>query len=134
MKVRIRLRIPRDLLFWTLLILLLAIGIIWAFSWNERNHPMDGWETVNPDVEQSLDQLEREGDGQGAPAPDFPLSLNSATVAELQLLPGIGPVKAQAIVDYREQVGPFQSIEDVMQVKGIGEKTFEAIRDLITVP
>jgi len=132
MKVRIRLRIPQDLLFWMLIILLLAIGISWALTWKDRATPMDGWETVNSGVEKSLERLEKEGVGENAPR--FPLSLNSATAEELQHLPGIGPVKAQAIIDYREQVGPFESVEDVLRVKGIGEKTFESIRDLITVP
>lgn len=61
------------------------------------------------------------------------VNLNTASAQELDNLPGIGKAIAQAIVEYREQKGAFQTIQQVMEVEGIGEKTFEAIRDLITV-
>lgn len=65
------------------------------------------------------------------PTPEFPINVNTARIEELDLLPGIGPVIAQRIIDYREKYGPFQSIEEIMKVKGIGEATFEKIRELI---
>lgn len=61
------------------------------------------------------------------------IDINTATVEELETLPGIGPTLAQAIVDYRNEFGPFFAIEDIMFVDGIGPDTFEAIKDLITV-
>lgn len=61
------------------------------------------------------------------------LNINMATVKELSMLPGIGEGYAQRIVDYREKNGPFISIEDLMNIKGIGEKRFESISDYITV-
>jgi len=61
------------------------------------------------------------------------ININKATVKELQTLPGIESVIAQRIVDYRHEYGPFKKIEDLMQVKGIGKKRFEKIRNLITV-
>lgn len=68
------------------------------------------------------------------PAPTSSLiNINTATQAELESLPGIGPVTAQKIIQYRQEHGPFQSIEEIMNVPGIGEKTFDAIKDLITV-
>ncbi len=62
-----------------------------------------------------------------------PLNLNNATLAELDLLPGIGPVTAQKILDYRSTNGPFTTIEDLMKVSGIGQKTFDKLKGLITV-
>lgn len=61
------------------------------------------------------------------------VNINTATVDELDALPGIGPAKAQAIVDHRNTQGAFLKIEDVMNVSGIGEKIFEQIKDSITV-
>jgi competence protein ComEA len=63
----------------------------------------------------------------------YPININTASLAELDSLPGIGPITAQLIIDYRENKGPFKSIEDIMNVSGIGPKTFEEIKDLITV-
>ncbi|GAB4370046.1 MAG: hypothetical protein Kow0042_12090 [Calditrichia bacterium] len=63
----------------------------------------------------------------------FPININTATSEELQKLPRVGPKMAQRIIEYRSQNGGFQSIEEIMQVKGIGEKTFEKLRDLITI-
>ena len=65
--------------------------------------------------------------------PSSAVNINSASTDELQALPGIGPTYAQRIVDYREQNGPFASIEDIMEVKGIGPGTFAKLEDLITV-
>ncbi|HEC21611.1 MAG TPA: hypothetical protein ENI95_01700 [Chloroflexi bacterium] len=62
-----------------------------------------------------------------------PININTASEAELETLPGIGPVLAQRIVEYREANGPFATIEDIQKVAGIGPATFEDIRDLITV-
>lgn len=62
------------------------------------------------------------------------IAINSATPAELEQLPGIGPVLAQKIVAHRESQGPFTRAEDLLQVSGIGPSTLEAIRDLIVVP
>ena len=61
------------------------------------------------------------------------ININTASVDELQKLPRIGDSVAQRIVDFRKKNGPFQKIEEIMKVKGIGEKTFEQIKDKITV-
>ncbi|MFS8651792.1 MAG: helix-hairpin-helix domain-containing protein [Caldibacillus sp.] len=61
------------------------------------------------------------------------VNINTASREELQTLPGIGPQKANAIIEYRESQGPFQTIEEIMNVSGIGEKSFEKLQDLITV-
>ncbi|MDE7230688.1 MAG: helix-hairpin-helix domain-containing protein [Oscillospiraceae bacterium] len=61
------------------------------------------------------------------------ININTATVTELMTLDGIGEVKAKAIVEYREANGYFKSIDDLVLVSGIGEKTLEKNRDRITV-
>ncbi len=61
------------------------------------------------------------------------ININTATLEELDLLPGIGPVTAEKIIQYREDNGFFVTIEDILQVPGIGDKTLDDIRDLITV-
>jgi len=64
---------------------------------------------------------------------DSKVNINTATAQELSTLPGIGPTKAQSIIDYRTTNGPFQSIEDIKNVRGIGDATFEKLKDKITV-
>ena len=61
------------------------------------------------------------------------VNINTATKDELIALQGIGPAKAQAIVDYRKQNGPFKSVDDLRNVKGIGAKRLEKLRADITV-
>jgi competence protein ComEA len=61
------------------------------------------------------------------------VNINTASVEELDTLPGIGPTTAQKIIEYRDANGPFSVIEDIQNVSGIGPATFENIRDLITV-
>ncbi|GAB4342180.1 MAG: hypothetical protein Kow0089_17050 [Desulfobulbaceae bacterium] len=61
------------------------------------------------------------------------ININSATAAELEALPGIGPAKAEAIVKYREEHGKFKKIEDLVLVKGIGEKVLEKIKPELEV-
>lgn len=61
------------------------------------------------------------------------VNVNSATNAELETLPGIGEVIAQAIVDHRTENGPFTSVEQLVDVSGIGDATLENIRELVTV-
>lgn len=61
------------------------------------------------------------------------LDLNTADIRTLETLPGIGPVLAQRIVDYRMRYGPFTRVEDLLQVPGIGQKTLERIRPFVMV-
>ncbi len=66
--------------------------------------------------------------------PEQPLvNINTATAAELEALPNIGPTTAQRIIEYRQNYGPFESIEQIMEVPGIGQVTFEKIQVYITV-
>jgi len=61
------------------------------------------------------------------------IDLNTATAAELMLLPRIGPALAQRIIEHRERRGPYRSIEDLEAVKGIGRRTIERLRPLVTL-
>jgi competence protein ComEA len=61
------------------------------------------------------------------------ININTASAEELDKLPGIGPSLANAIIDYRTKNGPFQQIEDINDVKGIGDALFEKIKEQITV-
>ncbi|MFD1736638.1 helix-hairpin-helix domain-containing protein [Bacillus salitolerans] len=61
------------------------------------------------------------------------LNVNNATVEELDALPGIGPAKAEAIIQYRKEQGFFRSIEEIQEVPGIGEKLLENLRQYITI-
>jgi competence protein ComEA len=62
-----------------------------------------------------------------------PLNLNNATAAELEALPGIGAQTAARIVEHRQKIGGFKKIEELLNVRGIGEKSFLKLKPLITV-
>ena len=67
------------------------------------------------------------------PAVVFPLNINTATIPELDELPGIGPVLAQRIIDYRTTCGGYKAVEELLKVNGIGDAKLMEIIDLITV-
>ena len=62
-----------------------------------------------------------------------PINLNSATSTQLEALPGIGAKTAERIIEYRQKNGGFKKIEDLMNVRGVGEKSFLKLKPLITV-
>ena len=68
------------------------------------------------------------------PAGDARVRVNAASVDELQQLPGVGPVLAARIVDHREAHGPFTTVEDLLDVPGIGEAKLASLRDAVAVP
>lgn len=66
------------------------------------------------------------------PVPPSPVRLSTATLDELDALPGVGPVTAQKIVDYREKHGPFRSVDELDAIPGIGPARLEQLRELVT--
>jgi competence protein ComEA len=73
------------------------------------------------------------GSSQTTPAPASPVNLNTATAADLEKLPGVGPATAARIIEYRQKNGAFKKAEELMNVQGIGEKTFLKLKSLVTV-
>ncbi len=69
----------------------------------------------------------------GKQPPAKPLDLNTATLDELQQLPGVGRVTAQAIVRFREKTGPFRRVEDLLAIRGITKRKLEKLRPYVTV-
>ena len=61
------------------------------------------------------------------------ININFADAATLEQIPGVGPSTAQKIIEYRENIGSFRTIEDIKNVSGIGDKTFEKLKNYITV-
>lgn len=80
------------------------------------------------DFSVELPQLNQEGNAETGL-----INLNTATLLQLQELPGIGPAKAQAIITYREENGLFKTVEDLLNISGFGEKTLEKLRAMITL-
>jgi competence protein ComEA len=105
------------------LVVTLAIGII-----ADVLHRQDAGSSVSPRVSDCPGAAIR------ASYEDFrKLDINTAGVDELEILPGIGPKKAKAIVEYRERHGRFQNLHRLTAVKGIGEKTLERIAPYVFV-
>ena len=71
--------------------------------------------------------------GQARTAEQAPLDLNTATQAQLEALPGVGAATAKSIIEYRQKNGGFKKIEELMNIKGVGEKSFLKLKPLITV-
>ena len=94
---------------------------------------------ITPSAESQTEALEEAQDEVEAvseetePGVVFPLNINTATIPELDELPGIGPVLAQRIVDYRTTCGGYKAVEELLKVNGIGEAKLMEIIDLITV-
>ena len=94
---------------------------------------------ITPAAESQPEALEEAQDEDEAvteetePAVVFPLNINTATIPELDELPGIGPVLAQRIIDYRTTCGGYKAVEELLKVNGIGDAKLMEIIDLITV-
>ena len=96
----------------------------------EINHITDS--TKTPDFENTIASLDRSGETLGKIASVL-FNLNSADTTAFDSLPGIGPAKAQAIIDYRNSHGGFKNISELKNVKGIGDATFEKLKSKVTI-
>ncbi|MGX6962524.1 helix-hairpin-helix domain-containing protein [Vagococcus xieshaowenii] len=94
--------------------------------------PEQGEETPALVQAESLNELTTNQVGD-EPSNQAKVNINTATLEDLQRLNGVGLVKAQAMLDYRETNGAFQSIEELKNVKGVGEKTFDSLKESITI-
>lgn len=89
--------------------------------------PKKGEELADLPIEQTVTS------GQASKNSAGKININTADESQLTTLPGIGPSKAQAIIAYREETGSFKNIEDLTNVSGIGDKTFEKLKELIDI-
>jgi comEA protein len=113
--------------FWALITLLLiaviVIGGVVAWRNYGPNHP----------IQINLSEETNTADGIVAETEPQKIDINRAEAWLLEALPGIGPSKAQSIIDYRQQNGGFSDISELLNVSGIGQDIYQKIKDLITV-
>jgi competence protein ComEA len=95
--------------------------------------PLAGEETRAPQAPATSRSVPAPGMVRSAPRGGGVVNLNSASKADLEALPGVGPVTADSILAYRESRGSFASVEELLKVKGIGPKKMEALRKVVTV-
>ena len=92
---------------------------------------IDVFNQARADEEPANPGISTDNGTQASPGPR--VSLNSADEVQLQVLPGVGPALAARIIDWRTTNGPFSTIEQLTNVSGIGEKTFEKMRDQLSL-
>ncbi|MBM2820362.1 MAG: competence protein ComEA, competence protein ComEA [Candidatus Berkelbacteria bacterium] len=121
-----------------MVIILAGFGLIWwekshRTKLNTENQTIAELRQQNELLRQQLsDQAPKIVAGESANIGDK-ININTATVEELDSLPNIGPARSADIIAYREQNAGFKTIEEIKNIKGIGDKSFESLKDLITI-
>lgn len=105
---------------------------------NQAKEVFDGEKVIIPDetsqkISTEVSNENNRNYGNNISEANGKININSADSATLQEIPGIGPSKADKIIEYRTNVGPFKTIEDIKNISGIGDKTFETIKEFIIV-
>lgn len=134
MKFRIMWR-PKGVVYYVLLGILIVVVAMMIFKLVRSNDAMPrDWQPVNVALEVALTEqaMELDVEIEVEQVPRL-ININTATAFVLELLPGIGPVKAQAIVDYRQAHGDFTHVDILLEVPGIGPATMANLEGLITV-
>lgn len=123
-----------------ILFLLTTFGAGVVVWWYRQNQPLPAVEPAEVAALEAFARVAQSDSGTTAPlsAPSVnsaprPLDVNAATFNDLVRLPGIGPVMAKRIIEYREANGPFKRLQDLRHVKGIGAKTYEKLAPLLVV-
>lgn len=101
---------------------------------NQAEVLVDGQKILIPEKsEQDETEVQKDGAKNGAVTADGRININLADADMLQEIPGVGPATAEKILSYREINGKFKTVEEIKNVSGIGEKTFEKMKDMITI-
>lgn len=125
-----------------LVIIISSISLIWQDKVKgakkiQENQQIAELQTQNEALREQLSQQAAEqvagASSQEEQNNSDKININTATAEELDTLPNIGPARAADIITYREQNGGFKTIEEIKNIKGIGDKSFEDLKDLITV-
>jgi competence protein ComEA len=116
-----------------LIFLLTALLVGSGITLYKKTHPQFAPELVVEKSQPFTVKSPQTGDPLNEKEVKKKINLNQAKAGDLVLLPGLGPELSRRIIEYREANGPFQKIEDLMQVPGIGLKRFEQIKDYLTI-
>ena len=117
----------------TAVLLSLALALFTAQPANARDHSQQNHQNQAKQCAATPAQALAQIRGQSIEPRSALINPNTASLAELMSLPGVGQTKARAIIAYRQQVGTFSSLDEITQVSGIGDKTYAKFKDRLTL-